>query len=98
AFLEAVHKSRPLDNAKYDHVADYPRKDLVRYRAQHEAKNYERVVQLTFRIEEALADKINAEVFGDAKIIAAGSTFQRNTTIGNTHTIDFSIAQKAALG
>lgn len=97
AFLEALHKALPLDKAKYDHIADYPRKDLVRYRPQHEAKNYERVVQLTFRIEGALADTINGDVFGGAKIILAGSTFQRNTTIGNTHTVDFSINLKAAL-
>jgi predicted ATP-dependent endonuclease of OLD family len=98
AFLGALHKALPLDDeTEYDHVADYPRKDLVRYQQQHEAKNYEQVVQLTFRIEEALADKINAEVFGGAQIVSAGSTFQRNTTIGNTHTYGFSVDQKAAL-
>ncbi|MBK8992971.1 MAG: AAA family ATPase [Gammaproteobacteria bacterium] len=42
AFLEALHKAMPLGAAKYDCVADYPRKDLVRYRPQHEAKNYQR--------------------------------------------------------
>lgn len=97
AFLEAIHKALPLQKAKYDHVADYPRKDLVKYRPQHEAKNYERAVQLTFRIEKALADRINAEVFGGAKIIAAGTTIQRASTIGNTHRVAFSIDQKEAL-
>jgi hypothetical protein len=56
----------------------------VRYRPQHEAKNYQKTVELTFRIERALADKINKEVFGSAAIIAAGSTFTRDTKIANT--------------
>ncbi len=97
AFLEALYKALPLGAAGYDYVADYPRKDLVRYRPQHEAKNYQKVVQLTFRIEKELADTINKEVFGGAQIVAAGSTFIRDTTIANTNTIGFHIDQKAAL-
>lgn len=98
AFLEALYKSLPLNAAaKFNFVADYPRKDYVRYRPKHEAKDYDRVVQLTFRIEQALADKINAEVFGGAEIVATGSTFQRNSSIGNTQTIGFSIDRSAAL-
>lgn len=97
AFLEALHKSLPLDEVEYDYVSDYPRKDLVRYRPQHEAKNFQKVVQLTFRIEKALADKINKEVFGGTEIVVAGTTFTRDTTIGNTSTIGFPLDQKAAL-
>lgn len=97
AFLEALHKAMPLGDIKYDYVADYPRKDLVRYRPQHEAKNYQKVVELTFRIEEALAEKINKEVFGGAEIVAAGSTFTRDTTIANTSTIGFHLNETAAL-
>ena len=99
AFLEALHKALPLDKVKvkYDHVADYPRKDWVRYRSQHEAKNYERVAELTFRIEESLANTINGEVFDGKGIIAAGTTFSYETTIGNTQTIGFSIDRTAAL-
>jgi hypothetical protein len=97
AFLEALHKALPLGSAKYDYVADYPRKDLVRYRPQHEARNYERVVELTFRIEKSLADRINEEVFDGAEIVAAGTVFTRETTIANTSTIGFHIDQKAAL-
>lgn len=97
AFLEALHKARPLGQAKYDHVADYPRKDLVRYRPQHDANKYERVVRLTYRIEQALTDKINAEVFGGTKVITTGTTFHRDTTIGNTTTIGLTVDQKRAL-
>ncbi|MGE0438992.1 MAG: AAA family ATPase [Gemmatimonadales bacterium] len=97
AFLEALHKALPLSGVKYDYVADYPRKDLVRYRQQHEAKNYQKVVQLTFRIEKALADKVNTEVFGGASIVAAGSTFTRDTTIANTSTVGFHLDEAAAL-
>lgn len=97
AFLEALHKAMPLGSVKYDYVADYPRKDLVRYRPQHEAQNYQKTVELTFRIEKALADKINKEVFGGAAIIAAGSTFTRDTTIANTSSIGFDLDEVAAL-
>lgn len=98
AFLEAAHKALPLNaGVEFDVVADYPRKDYVRYRPKHEAENYERVVQLIFRIEKPLADKINTEIFGGAEIVVANSTFQYNSTIGNTHTIAFSIDLKKAL-
>jgi hypothetical protein len=97
AFLEALNKSLSLDGAIYDYVADYPRKDLVRYRPLHEAKNYQRVVELTFRIDKPLADKINRELFGGAEIVVAGTAFTRTTTIANTNTIGFSVDQKAAL-
>lgn len=97
AFLEALHKAMPLGSAKYNYIADYPRKDLVRYRPQHEAKNYQKVVELTFRIEAALAAKINKEVFSGVEVIASGTTFTRDTTIGNTSTISLNIDEKAAL-
>lgn len=97
AFLEAIHKALPLGDARYDHVADYPRKDLIKYRPQHEAKDYERVVDLTFRIEELLADRINSEVFGGVKVVKPGSVVRHSTTIGNTHVIGLSIDSKATL-
>jgi hypothetical protein len=97
AFLESLHKAMPLDGAKFDYIADYPRKDLVRYRPQHAAQHYQKVVELTFRIEKELADKINKEVFGGEQIVAVGSTFTRDTTIANTSTIGFHLDEVAAL-
>jgi predicted ATP-dependent endonuclease of OLD family len=97
AFLEALYKALPLDGEKYDYVADYPRKDLVRYRPQHEAKHYQKVVQLTFRIEKELADKINKEVFEGTPVVPVGSTFTRDTTIANTNSIGFHLDEVAAL-
>lgn len=97
AFLEALHKAMPLGSEKYEYVADYPRKDLVRYRSQHEAKNYQKVVELTFRIERPLADKINHEVFGGAEIIVTGDTFTRSNTYGNTSTIGLHLDEAKAL-
>ena len=97
AFLEALHKALPLGDAKYDYVADYPRKDLVRYRPEHAAKNYQKVVRLTFRIEKVLADKINKDVFGGSEVIVPGSTFVRDTTIANTNAIAFDVDEKAVL-
>ncbi|WP_404361577.1 AAA family ATPase [Methylotuvimicrobium sp. KM1] len=97
AFLEALHKSLSLGTAKYNYVADYPRKEFTRYRQQHEGKKYQKVVELTFRIEKVLADKINKEVFGGVAIVDPHTTFTRCTTIGNTNTIDLHIDQKSAL-
>ena len=97
AFLEALHKAMPLGSEKYEYVADYPRKDLVRYRSQHEAKNYQKVVELTFRIERPLADKINHEVFGGAEIIVTGDTFTRSNTYGNTSTTGLHLDEAKAL-
>lgn len=97
AFLEALHKAMPLGGAKYDYVADYPRKDLVRYRPQHDAKNFQKVVELTFRIEKVLAEKINKEVFGGAAIVATGTTFTRDTTYGNGSTIGLHFDEAKAL-
>lgn len=97
AFLEAIYKALPLGTATYDYVADYPRKDLIKYRPQHEAKEYSRVVRLTYRIEKKLADEINAEVFSGASIINAGDTFYCDTSIGNTQAIGFQLNQEAAL-
>lgn len=97
AFLEALHKAMPLASAKYNYIADYPRKDLVRYRPQHEAKNYQKVVELTFRIEAILATKINKEIFGGVEVVAPGTIFTRDTTIGNTSTVALNIDEKVAL-
>lgn len=97
AFLEALHKSMPLDAVQFDYISDYPRKDLVRYRPLHEAKKFQKTIELTFRIEKALAERINKEVFGGADIVAAESTFTRVTTIANTNTIGFHIDQSAAV-
>jgi predicted ATPase len=97
AFLEALHKALPLRRANYDYVADYPRKDLVRYRPQHMAKDYHKVAQMTFRIEKSLADRINEEVFSGIEIVVADSAFTRTATIGNTSSIGFVLNEKAAL-
>lgn len=97
AFLEALHKSISFDGMKYDYIADYPRKDLVRYRPQHDNKDYQKVVELTFGLDKQLVNKINKEVFGSVEIVAPNSTFTRTTTIGNTSTIGFHINESAAL-
>lgn len=97
AFLEALHKALPLGTAKFDVVFDYPKKDYFRYRKDHDAKSYAKVVELTFRIERELAEKINAEVFGGVEVIKPGKTFTRSTNYGNTHTIGFEVNQSAAI-
>lgn len=97
AFLEALHKAMPLGTAKFDYVSDYPRKDLVRYRPQHTEGNYQKVVELTFKIEKELADKVNSEVFERTEIVKSGTIFTRTSTIANTSTIGFSLDEKKAI-
>jgi len=93
AFLEALHKALPLENAKFNFVFDYPRKDYVRYRPQHDAKAYAKVVELTFHIEKALADKINKEVFHGTAVIQPGHAFTRTTDYGNENSIGLAAAR-----
>ncbi len=97
AFLEALHKALPVENAKFDFVFDFPRKDYVRFRPQYDAKSYANVVELTFRIEKELAEKINAEVFHGTPVIHPGQTFTRTTNYGNASSIGFSLDQPAAI-
>lgn len=97
AFLEALHKALPLGKSKFDFVFDYPRKDYVRYRPQHDAKTYANVVVLTFRIEKELAEKINKEVFNGIQVIQPGHNFTRTTNYGNGNTIGLDLDQAAAL-
>ena len=97
AFLEALHKALPLENAKFNFVFDYPRKDYVRYRPQHDAKSYAKVVELTFRIEKGLADKINKEVFHGTQGIQPGHTFTRTTNYGNESSVGLAVGYPAAI-
>ena len=97
AFLEALHKSLALDGTKFEYVADYPRKDLVQYRALHAANQYQKAVQLTFRIERALSEKINKGVFFGDQIVVCDSTFSKDVSMGNTCTIGFDLDEKSAL-
>ena len=97
AFLEALHKALAFREAKFDFVFDFPRKDYVHYRPQHDAKSYAQVVQLTFRIEKELAQKINSEVFDGVEIIQPGHSFTRSTNYGNSSSIGFHVNQSAAI-
>jgi predicted ATP-dependent endonuclease of OLD family len=97
AFLEALDKALSLEDAKFNFVFDYPRKDYVKYRPQHDAKSFAKVVDLTFRIEKNLADKINGEVFHGTQVIAPGHTFTRGTNYGNESFIGLTVDVPAAI-
>jgi len=98
AFLEALHKSLPCaGSAKFNYIYDYPRKDLVQYKRQHEAGHHETIVQLTFSIKESLAEIINKQEFNGAEIISDGCTFTRSTKIDNSTQIQLCIDHRAAL-
>ncbi len=97
AFLEALHKSLPVGNARFDFVFDFPRKDYVRYQPLHNAKSYANVVELTFRIAKKLAEKINTEVFHGTQVIQSEHTFTRTTNYGNLSSIGFGLDEPAAM-
>lgn len=97
AFLEALNKALPLADTKFDIVYDYPKKDYVRYRKDHDAKSYAKVVDLTFCIDDGLANKINNEVFDGVTVINPGHTFTRATDYGNRSTIGLRLDQEAAM-
>jgi len=97
AFLEALHKSLALSGASFDPVFDYPKKDYIRYRPQHDAKTYAKVVELTFALSSDIVQQINNEVFGGASVIPADHSFTRTTNYGNGNSIGLIIDNVAAL-
>lgn len=97
AFLEALNKARPLGKENFNHINDYPRKDFSRYKVEHAAKNYQKVVELTYELDDQLVAQINTEVFGGAAVVPKGTKTTRTTTYGNITTIGFKIDQDAAL-
>jgi predicted ATP-dependent endonuclease of OLD family len=97
SFLHALNKSMPLQKAAFDVVQDYPRNGYIRYKARHADEDYERVVELTLAPDDTLINKINAEVFYNAKVVKHGLTFTRNTDYNNGHTVGFNIDESEAL-
>ncbi len=97
AFLEALHKSHPLNDVGFNPVFDYPRKSYASYKPQHESKSYAKVVELTFRIEKDLAAKINNEVFHGDQVVVKDQTFTRTTNYGNEHLVGLNYDQSLVL-
>ena len=97
AFLEALHKAFPLAAEKFDYIADYPRKDLIKYRPKHLANEPQRVVELTFRIEAELASKINKALFADTLVIKAGKLWTWERLYDNSSRIGFHVDHDAVL-
>lgn len=97
AFLEALNKARPLGKEAFNHINDYPRKDFSRYKAEHAAERYQKVVALTYELDEELIAKINSEVFDGASVIPPKLKTTRTIGYGNTATISFHVDQDAAL-
>lgn len=97
AFLEALNKSRPLGKEKFNHINDYPRKDFSRYKVEHAAENYQKVVELTYELDDRLVAQINTEVFGGAAVVPKRTKATRTTNYGNSATIGFNIGQDAAM-
>lgn len=58
AFLQALHKSRPVEKTEYNLVEDFPRKRLNAYVKEHE-KNPAVVTELTYTLEPSEIDSIN---------------------------------------
>lgn len=61
AFLQALHKSRPVEKTEYNLVEDFPRKRLNAYVKEHE-KNPAVVTELTYTLEPPELDSINDSV------------------------------------
>lgn len=61
AFLQALHKSRPVDKTEFNLVEDFPRKRLNAYVREHEA-NPAVVTELTYIMEPDEVDQINSSL------------------------------------
>jgi hypothetical protein len=97
AFLEALQKALPLADAKFDVVFDYPKKEYVRYRKEHDSQSYAKVVDLKFLIGEELVTKINQELFNGVRVLAADKTFSRESNYGNIHALGINIESETAI-
>lgn len=97
AFLEALNKSRPLGKETFNHVNDYPRKDFSRYKVEHAAERYQKVVELTYMLDDELITKINTEVFGGATVVPQKIWTTRTINYGNNSLIGFHVEHDAAL-
>lgn len=87
-FLEALHKSRDaLGIAKYNHVEDYPRKDLHKYEKEHDTQPTQ-VVKLTFELNADDAAAVSARTGAE---VAAGLTFSLTHTYDNEFKISLSV-------
>lgn len=98
-FLEALHKTLHLktDRASFDVVSDYPRKEYIKYKPRHDQKDYDNIVELTYRINVELASKVNAEVFGGVHVLKSGQEFTRTVNYGNGTVVGFKLDKAAAL-
>ena len=72
AFLEALDKALSLSDAKFNFVFDYPRKDYVRYRPQHDAKSFAKVVESHFPYREGPRRQDQHGSFHGVEIIKPG--------------------------
>lgn len=62
AFLQALHKSRPVDSdVSFDVIIDYPRKDFPEYEKRH-PQNPDNVVELTYKLSAEEVAEINEDL------------------------------------
>lgn len=97
AFLEALNKARPFGSASFNHVNDFPRKDFSRYKVEHAAKRFQKVVALTYELDDGLVARINKDVFGGSAVVPRRTRIIRTTNYGNETVIDLDLDQEAAL-
>ncbi|WP_036596516.1 AAA family ATPase [Ottowia thiooxydans] len=97
AFLEALNKARPLNTEKFNHVNDFPRKDFSLYKVEHTAGRFQKVVALTYELDDRLVGTINSEVFGGISVVPKKIQLIRTTDYGNSTTVSFHVDQEAAL-
>lgn len=93
AFLEALHKAHPVDDAAvFDVTEDYPRKALNKYLRQHE-KDPAVAVELGYRLADTEVAEINDELGFEA--VKPGFEFKRTVRYGGGSTITIALPEKA---
>lgn len=83
-FLKALHKSADAtESEKFDHIEDYPRKDLSAYMKRH-ATNPDSAITLTYQPTDSQIAQVNADLHTNLK---PGFKFTVSHKYNNTRTI-----------
>lgn len=93
-FLQALEKSRDVLNlAKFNHIHDYPRKDLPQYLRQHKTKAIQ-VTKLSYQLTEDEIRALNEEFHTE---IGAGFSFSVSHYYDNDIQVDIDVSEQPVL-
>ena len=93
-FLQSLEKSNDaLDIARFNHIEDYPRKDLPTYLRQHKKKAAE-VTQLTYCLTDVEIEELNNDLHTQLR---TGFTFSVTHCYDNEISVDITVEEQPVI-